>query len=67
VLHFISKSSSQASLSGNGAGSMIRFSSTQEGDYVVFISFEPAYVKTQLADCAEFTEHIRRLIWPNPE
>ena len=41
------------------------FEDRQEGDYVVFISFEPAYVQTRLSECSEFIEHIRPLIWPD--
>ena len=43
------------------------FEDRQEGDYVVFISFELAYVETQLDQCAQFLEHVRPLIWPNSE
>lgn len=43
------------------------FGDRQEGDYVVFISFESNYVETQLAQCAEFLEHVRRLILSIPE
>ncbi len=43
------------------------FGDRQEGDYVVFISFESNYVETQLARCAEFLEHVRRLILSIPE
>ena len=39
----------------------------RSGDYVVFISFESNYVETQLAQCAEFLEHVRRLILLIPE
>ncbi len=38
------------------------FEDRQEGDYVVFISFEPAYVEKQLSECAQFMEQIRPLI-----
>ena len=38
------------------------FEDRQEGDYLVFISFESAYVETQLKECAEFIEHVRPLI-----
>lgn len=38
------------------------FEDRQEGDYVVFISFEPTYVETQLNQCTQFLEQIRRLI-----
>ena len=43
------------------------FEDRQEGDYVVFISFESAYVEIQLNECAHFIEHVRPLIWPNSE
>ncbi|EFK05665.1 putative toxin-antitoxin system, antitoxin component [delta proteobacterium NaphS2] len=43
------------------------FEDRQEGDYVVFISFESNYVETQLARCAEFLEHVSRLILSVPE
>ncbi len=43
------------------------FEDRQEGDYVVFISFEPTYVETQLALCAQFLEQIRTLIPSIPE
>ena len=43
------------------------FEDRQEGDYVVFISFEPTYVETQLNECGRFIEHVRPLIWPNSE
>ncbi len=42
------------------------FEDRQEGDYVVFITFEPAYVEKQLSECVQFIEQIRPLIWPNP-
>lgn len=38
------------------------FEDRQEGDYVVFITFEPAYVETQLNQCVRFLEHVRPLI-----
>jgi uncharacterized protein (UPF0332 family) len=38
------------------------FEDRQEGDYVVFISFDLDYVKTQLNQCAQFLEHVRPLI-----
>ena len=41
------------------------FEDRQEGDYVVFITFEPAYVEKQLSECAQFIEQIRPLIWSN--
>jgi len=43
------------------------FEDRQEGDYVVFISFEPAYVQIQLNECAQFLEHVRPLISSIPE
>ncbi len=43
------------------------FEDRQEGDYMVFISFESAYVETQLNECAHFIEHIRPLISFIPE
>ncbi len=43
------------------------FEDRQEGDYVVFISFEPVYVETQLDQCTQFLEQIRSLIPPIPE
>ena len=43
------------------------FEDRQEGDYVVFISFEPTYVKTQLNQCTQFLEQIRSLISSIPE
>ena len=38
------------------------FEDRQEGDYVVFISFDLDYVETQLNQCAQFLEHVRPLI-----
>ncbi len=38
------------------------FEDRQEGDYVVFISFEPDYVETQLTQCSQFPKHLRPLI-----
>ena len=38
------------------------FEDRQEGDYMAFISFEIAYVETQLNQCAHFLKHIRPLI-----
>jgi uncharacterized protein (UPF0332 family) len=38
------------------------FEDRQEGDYMAFISFETAYVETQLNQCAHFLEHVRPLI-----
>jgi hypothetical protein len=42
------------------------FEDRQEGDYVVFISFEPTYVETQLNECEQLIEQLRPLIGPNP-
>ncbi|HDR15183.1 MAG TPA: HEPN domain-containing protein [Desulfobacteraceae bacterium] len=39
------------------------FEDRQEGDYVVFISFDKAYVKGQLTECALFLERLRPLIF----
>jgi len=38
------------------------FEDRQEGDYVVFISFEPDYVESQLTQCTRFLEQLRPLI-----
>ncbi len=38
------------------------FEDRQEGDYVVFISFEPEYVESQLTQCSQFQEQLRSLI-----
>jgi uncharacterized protein (UPF0332 family) len=38
------------------------FEDRQEGDYVVFISFEPDYVESQLTQCAQFLQQLRPLI-----
>ena len=38
------------------------FEDRQEGDYVVFISFEPEYVRFQLEQCARFLDELRKLI-----
>ncbi|MBN1508045.1 MAG: HEPN domain-containing protein [Sedimentisphaerales bacterium] len=35
------------------------FEDRQEGDYVVFISFEPEYVQLQLEQCTQFLEEPR--------
>ena len=32
------------------------FEDRQEGDYVVFVSFEPEYVRMQLEQCSKFLE-----------
>jgi len=39
------------------------FEDRQEGDYVVFISFEPTYVEKQLIQCTQFIEQIRPMIF----
>jgi uncharacterized protein (UPF0332 family) len=38
------------------------FEDRQEGDYVVFISFEPDYVEPQLTQCTQFLDQLRLLI-----
>lgn len=38
------------------------FEDRQEGDYVVFISFEPDYVESQLTQCSQFLKQLRSLI-----
>ncbi len=38
------------------------FGDRQEGDYIAFISFETDYVETQLNQCKDFLEQIRRLL-----
>jgi uncharacterized protein (UPF0332 family) len=38
------------------------FEDRQEGDYVVFISFEPEYVESQLTQCSQFLKRLRSLI-----
>jgi uncharacterized protein len=38
------------------------FEDRQEGDYVVFISFESEYVEFQLKECAEFLKELSRLM-----
>jgi len=43
------------------------FEDRQEGDYVVFISFESDYVSTRLDQCAQFLEQIRPLLSSIPE
>lgn len=35
------------------------FEDRQEGDYVVFVSFEPEYVRLQLEQCTQFLEEPR--------
>jgi hypothetical protein len=37
------------------------FEDRQEGDYVVFVSFEPEYVRTQMEQCARFLEELQSL------
>lgn len=39
------------------------FEDRQEGDYVVFISFEPDYVETQLNQCAQFLKQVRNFLF----
>jgi uncharacterized protein (UPF0332 family) len=38
------------------------FEDRQEGDYVVFVSFEPDYVQRQLEQCSHFLEELRKLL-----
>jgi len=38
------------------------FEDRQEGDYVIFISFEREYVESQLNQCAEFLNELGKLI-----
>ena len=38
------------------------FEDRQEGDYVVFVSFEREYVHTQLEQCSEFLNELRTLL-----
>ena len=38
------------------------FEDRQEGDYVVFISFEPEYVRLQLKQCSEFLQELGTLL-----
>ena len=38
------------------------FEDRQEGDYIVFVSFEPEYVEHQLGKCTEFLAELRTLI-----
>ncbi len=33
-----------------------------EGDYVVFVSFEPEYVRLQLEQCSELLDRLRKLL-----
>lgn len=43
------------------------FEDRQEGDYVVFVSFEHEYVASQLKECAQFLENLRPLLSPLPK
>jgi uncharacterized protein (UPF0332 family) len=43
------------------------FEDRQEGDYIVFVSFEPEYVKFQLEQCAEFLDKLQALLPPLDE
>ncbi len=38
------------------------FEDRQEGDYVVFVSFEPEYVRMQLEQGSKFLEELRTLL-----
>ena len=38
------------------------FEDRQEGDYVVFVTFERTYVETQLNQCIQFLKQIRLLL-----
>jgi uncharacterized protein (UPF0332 family) len=38
------------------------FEDRQEGDYVVFVSFEAAYVQSQLERCSEFLDELRAFL-----
>jgi len=38
------------------------FEDRQEGDYVVFVSFEAEYVQTQLGQCSEFLNELRMFL-----
>jgi uncharacterized protein (UPF0332 family) len=38
------------------------FEDRQEGDYVVFISFEKEYVESQLKQCVQFLQKLRSMI-----
>jgi uncharacterized protein (UPF0332 family) len=42
------------------------FEDRQEGDYVVFICFEPAYVEMQIEKCGQLLDHLRPLITNDP-
>jgi len=38
------------------------FEDRQEGDYVVFVSFEPDYVEAQLTKCSQFLKELKSLV-----
>jgi uncharacterized protein (UPF0332 family) len=38
------------------------FEDRQEGDYIVFVSFEPEYVQFQLSQCSEFLDELGKLL-----
>lgn len=38
------------------------FEDRQEGDYVVFVSFEPEYVQFQLSQGSEFLDELGKLL-----
>ena len=38
------------------------FEDRQEGDYVVFVSFEPEYVEHQLQQCSDFLKELKKLL-----
>ena len=38
------------------------FEDRQEGDYVVFVSFEPEYVRLRVERCSEFLDRLRTLL-----
>jgi uncharacterized protein (UPF0332 family) len=41
------------------------FEDRQEGDYVIFVSFEPEYVRTQLEQCSKSLQELQTLL-PSP-
>jgi uncharacterized protein (UPF0332 family) len=43
------------------------FEDRQEGDYVVFVSFEADYMQKQLEQCSEFLGQLRQLLSPRKE
>lgn len=43
------------------------FGDRQEGDYVVFVSFEQEYVQSQLGECTQFLKVLRQLLLPLPK